>query len=66
MSGLRWVHVTEDRSSEARRGVEENRPGGSGDRRLQVERESEVREGVERRLIGDKEESSGMLFSDNT
>ena len=66
MSGLRWVQGTEDRSSEARRGVDENRPGGSGDRRLQVERESEVREGVERRLIGDKEESSGMLFSDNT
>lgn len=66
MSGLSWVQGTEDRSREASRGVEENRPGGSGDRRLQVESDSEVREGVDRRLIGDTEESSGMLFSDNT
>ena len=66
MSGLRWVQGTEDRSREARRGVEENRPGGSGERRLQVDSESEVREGVDRRLMGDTEESSGMLFRDKT
>ena len=66
MSGLRWVQGTEDRSSEARRGVEENRPGGSGERRLQVDSEREVRDGVDRRLIGDTDVSSGMLFSDNT
>ena len=66
MSGLRWVQGTEDRSREARRGVEENRPGGSGERRLQVESERVVRDGVDKRLSGDTEERSGMLFSNNT
>ena len=66
MSGLSWVQGTEDRSSEARSGVEANRPGGSGERRLQVDSEREVREGVDKRLMGDTEESSGMLLRDKT
>ena len=65
MSGLRWVQGTEDRSREARRGVAENRPGGSWERRLQVDSERALREGVDNRLSGDSEERSGMLFSDN-
>ena len=44
----------------------ENRPGGSWERRLQVDSERAVREGVDSRLSGDTEERSGMLFSDNT
>ena len=44
----------------------ENRPGGSWERRLQVESERAVRDGVDNRLSGDTEERSGMLFSDNT
>ena len=66
MSGLSLVQGTEDRSREASRGVAEKRPGGSWERRLQVESERAVRDGVDSRLMGDIEESSGMLFSDNT
>ena len=66
MSGLRWVQGTEDRSKEASRGVAENSPGGSWERRLQVDSERAVRDGVDSRLRGDTVERSGMLFSDNT
>ena len=66
MSRLRWFQGTEERSSVARRGVEENRPGGSGERRLEVERERERSAGVDRRLRGDSEDNSGILLSDNT
>ena len=31
-----------------------------------MESEREVRDGVDRRLIGDRDVSSGMLFSDKT